>query len=246
MQDPTSTLKSSFHFSGKAILLEVREETARKCESAASQLSLSVLRATDLDEARQHINDTLPVCVVVPATSVHLIAITKQEHSAFNLIGKVLIDEESKIDFLRNIGWHSFSNSANIQEIKGEIGSALEQADALKEKWRQLEEFKDKLDLLSEDEMKVLSEVYQGKLNKQIASKFEVSIRTVEQRRHKIFSKMDVSSAIPLVAQFAAYQLLTRHLYRHDEAHTANPLASNKLDALQSLFSRLGSESTKD
>ncbi len=62
------------------------------------------------------------------------------------------------------------------------------------------------VDRLSEAQQVVLREVCEGKLNKWIAAEHGVSLRTIEQRRRRVFDVMGVTSAAPLghVMGFAA------------------------------------------
>lgn len=63
---------------------------------------------------------------------------------------------------------------------------------------------------LTQGERHVMLAVCCGKLNKQIARELGVSIRTVEQRRRRVFATMDVSSAAPLAERFATVKTLER------------------------------------
>lgn len=56
-----------------------------------------------------------------------------------------------------------------------------------------------RLDLLTASECEVLKMICRGELNKGVALKLEVSVRTVEGRRSSIFEKMGVASVAELV-----------------------------------------------
>jgi FixJ family two-component response regulator len=56
-----------------------------------------------------------------------------------------------------------------------------------------------RLGLLTEKERQVLDLMIQGKANKLIASRLDVSVRTVEARRHQIFQKTKTDSVAELV-----------------------------------------------
>ncbi|TWU00525.1 response regulator FixJ [Botrimarina colliarenosi] len=60
----------------------------------------------------------------------------------------------------------------------------------------------------SPEEAQVFTAVCSGRLNKQIASDLKVSVRTIEQRRRRVFEKMGVDSAVPLSALAATVQTL--------------------------------------
>lgn len=61
------------------------------------------------------------------------------------------------------------------------------------------QEIQGRFDLLSDKEVDVLRQIIAGKSNKQIAAKLDVSLRTIEARRHEIFRKMEAKSVAELV-----------------------------------------------
>lgn len=79
---------------------------------------------------------------------------------------------------------------------------------------RFVERFYRELQTLSPDEREVMESVCSGKLNKQIARELKVSVRTVEQRRRRVFNKMGAESAIPLAARLATVRTIEEHLRR--------------------------------
>jgi two-component system response regulator DctR len=54
------------------------------------------------------------------------------------------------------------------------------------------------LDELTEREQEVMRLVVQGRANKQIADELDISVRTVEVHRARVFDKMGVRSAVEL------------------------------------------------
>ena len=60
-------------------------------------------------------------------------------------------------------------------------------------------EFSQRLDLLSLDERAVLDLMVQGVANKVIAEQLDVSIRTIENRRQKIFEKTGTDTLAELI-----------------------------------------------
>lgn len=63
------------------------------------------------------------------------------------------------------------------------------------------QEIRRRFEELSPQEVEVLKGVVAGKPNKQIARQLDVSLRTVESRRHDLFEKMGVRSVAELVRQ---------------------------------------------
>ena len=56
----------------------------------------------------------------------------------------------------------------------------------------------DKVAALTERERAVMAHVLEGLLNKQIAEQLDISVRTVEVHRARVFAKMEVKSAVEL------------------------------------------------
>ena len=75
---------------------------------------------------------------------------------------------------------------------------------------RLMADYHRRLDRLSQGESHVLEAIYAGRLNKQIARDLGVSIRTVEQRRQRVFRKMSVPSAVLLASYIATARTLER------------------------------------
>lgn len=56
-----------------------------------------------------------------------------------------------------------------------------------------------RLDALTEGEMDVVRQIVQGRSNKAVATDLDVSIRTIENRRKRIYEKMNIKSVAELV-----------------------------------------------
>lgn len=79
------------------------------------------------------------------------------------------------------------------------IREALEQVETRRRLAARREEIRARLDELSPQERDVLDRMVEGKLNKVIARELDVSIRTVENRRHNVFRKLQADSVAELV-----------------------------------------------
>lgn len=84
-----------------------------------------------------------------------------------------------------------------------EIVDAVNEAIALDAKWRAEDIDKEEAERLfatcTEGEKDVMTLMVQGKANKVIARRLDVSLRTVEARRHNVFKKMGVDNVPDLV-----------------------------------------------
>jgi two-component system, LuxR family, response regulator FixJ len=85
------------------------------------------------------------------------------------------------------------------QELWDSISKALA-ADAKNRQTKaRLQSVEDRLAQLTEGERVVLNLIIEGKLNKEIAAKLEVSMRTIEDRRARLMKKMEARSIAELV-----------------------------------------------
>lgn len=80
------------------------------------------------------------------------------------------------------------------------IRTALSEDDRRRRKKRGVEAVRQRIDSLSSKEREVLELMLTGTSNKAMASKLEVSLRTIENRRRNVFSKLRVDSVAELVA----------------------------------------------
>jgi FixJ family two-component response regulator len=84
-------------------------------------------------------------------------------------------------------------------ELWDAIRKALAQDAAGRAEARRRREIQDRAALLTPAERDVLNLIVQGKPNKVIAKQLSMSIRTIESRRHEVFTKMGVESVAELV-----------------------------------------------
>jgi two-component system, LuxR family, response regulator DctR len=87
-----------------------------------------------------------------------------------------------------------FSDNALVDRIE----QALKHSEAAIRARLQRRSFKRRLDDLTERERDVMLLVVEGRPNKLIADALDISVRTVEVHRARVFEKMDVKSAVEL------------------------------------------------
>ncbi len=92
------------------------------------------------------------------------------------------------------------------QELWEAIRAALQVDAQLRDSAIQRREIRRRMETLSDQERHVLQGVVDGKPNKLIAKELDVSIRTVEARRHAVFEKMETTSVADLVKQVMILQ----------------------------------------
>ena len=79
------------------------------------------------------------------------------------------------------------------------IRKALAQDTEQRKRREHLDELRQRYESLNDDERRVLDGIMNGKANKAIASELDVSVRTVESRRHNVFKKTGTESVAELV-----------------------------------------------
>jgi two-component system response regulator DctR len=87
-----------------------------------------------------------------------------------------------------------FSDNALVDRIE----TALSQSSALADERQALKRLRDRLQELTERERDVMRLVVDGLPNKRIADQLDISVRTVEVHRARVFDKMEVKSAVEL------------------------------------------------
>lgn len=80
------------------------------------------------------------------------------------------------------------------------ISTALDVDRRRRRRSQEIKEVQRRIDSLSDKEHKVLEQMLTGTSNKAMASKLDVSLRTIENRRRKVFSKLRVDTVAELVA----------------------------------------------
>lgn len=111
----------------------------------------------------------------------------------------------------------------DYKSLREVIEQALSEDQIQYEQETKLREIQLQFDSLTTGELDVVKRIVQGMANKVVASELDVSIRTVESRRSKIFYKMHVTSVAGLVqlAMLARPELcLVENLNTDDSANT--------------------------
>jgi FixJ family two-component response regulator len=84
-------------------------------------------------------------------------------------------------------------------ELLAAIHQAIEADRINHRQYRQREEFRRRIERLSEGERKVMDLALAGRMNREIASELGIGLRTVEKRRHNVMQKMQVESLAELM-----------------------------------------------
>lgn len=161
-----------------------------------------------VNECRVLARSETPTVIVAPRDAFDRRLVDRTDEAFRRTTLVVLTDDPEELDWWRMIAWQAAPTTASGDAAEAALASALAEAARRLDDALAVEDYQRRLGDLSPDESKVFVAVCAGRLNKQIANDLQVSIRTVEQRRRRVFDKMGVDSATPLSALRARAQTL--------------------------------------
>lgn len=204
----------------------VPERVSDSCRRASDSICTEFFAARHLSDVLIKAEDYRLVCVVLPfglQEANNLLDHIDRNGSRFSacLVTEDLISSET----VKRLGCEAFASSSSDADIEKALSSAFTLPGPLLRHKKLAVLVNQRLATLSEEEAEVLCSICQGRLNKQIARHLRVSVRTIEQRRRRVFKKMGVASVAPLAAQVA----LSRALYRRCDDHSGGRVGSPHL-----------------
>lgn len=220
-QSPTSQdVASSDSLSKPAIqksviIFESSADAVALIEATRGQLSVPHVPCGSLEDCRAAVQNSAAACLVVDQ---QLMAGISSPQMPFPGLGRDVptiattrnANPTELRQLMRSGVWDTLEKPFRPEAAVDVIGRALDEAARRQDDWTIVNDFHRRVDSLSQEEKSVLEAVCDGKLNKQIANEFGVSIRTVEQRRRRVFAKMNVPSAVPLARRVATVETLER------------------------------------
>lgn len=117
------------------------------------------------------------------------------------------------------VAWDALLMPLTAEKVEPALDDAIVEARRRMADSQLVAEFRRRHASLNENELPVFRAVCAGRLNKQIAGELNVSVRTIEQRRRRVFEKMNVESAVPLAAMAATVRTLSSQS-RHSRRQT--------------------------
>lgn len=205
------------NFTGKGT--SVNQSTIFLIEDPSSTVeSVSILlRANDLNvslfhhpsQFYEHYNPSIPGCMVMDLNVSLVAGITLAEQ-----IGEkgycppyIIVGGEPRTCDLsramRSGAQDFFERPLDCSLFITRVRAALNQDEQLRQQWLDDQSVLKRIDSLSPREREILTLVMDGRLSKQIASKLDISIKTVEAHRANILRKMHVDSFIQVVCLIA-------------------------------------------
>lgn len=107
-------------------------------------------------------------------------------------------DVPMAVQLLRRGAWHFMEKPCNDNELVDLVQEALAFDARNRADQGSRANIEARLAALTPREQEVMNRILEGKLNKQIADTLDISMRTVEVHRARIFDKMGVRSAVEL------------------------------------------------
>ncbi|MEQ8791526.1 MAG: response regulator [Pirellulaceae bacterium] len=146
-----------------------------------------------------------PGCLVTDVRMLGMSGIELQERLAASKIDLPVVvitahaNTPLTVRAMRNGAVTLLEKPCNDNDLWDAIREALDQDERQRAAAHRRRQIRDRLDSLTQQEREVLDRMVAGKLNKVIARELDVSIRTIENRRHNIFRKFGAESVAELV-----------------------------------------------
>lgn len=158
------------------------EEFLRDCQPALgpgcliSEFRLRGINGLELQAELHRRGANLPI-IFVTAFAETTLTVQAMQQGAVHVLEKPFSQQ-----MLCDLLWRAFENSQQIWRID-----------------QRHQAVRQRLSLLTSKEQQVLQKILAGRSNKQIAIALDISVRTVEARRHEIFKKTGTTSVAELV-----------------------------------------------
>lgn len=197
------------------IILESSADAVALIEATRGQLSVPHVPCATVEDCQTAVQNSAAACLVVDQQMMADISTLSMPFPGLGRdVPTVVSTRNASPSELRRLMrrgvWDTFEKPYVNDTVVDVLNRALDEAVRRQADWSIVNDFYRRVDSLSKEEKRVLEAVCDGKLNKQIANEFGVSIRTVEQRRRRVFAKMNVPSAVPLARRVATVETLER------------------------------------
>lgn len=182
------------------------DATARaRVSRMADEMGVSAAQFTTAEEFLDGRSARFPGCLVTEFRLLGMSGIELQESLAADCISLPIIfvtahpETAFTVLAMTNGAITVLEKPFSEQELWDALRKALSRDTTVRRIDAKHTAFRRRLAGLTQKERQVLDLMVEGKLNKSIASKLNVSIRTVETRRHRIFEKTGTNSIAELV-----------------------------------------------
>lgn len=124
------------------------------------------------------------------------------KHKTLSLFPTIFLTGHGEIDMgvdaMKNGAFDFFPKPFNSEKLITTVSNALLASKVNLKKKNTVKKIEDKINLLTAKEKELMHEITKGYSNKEIATRFNNSIRTIELHRSRVFEKMEVASAVEL------------------------------------------------
>ncbi|MGL4511773.1 MAG: LuxR C-terminal-related transcriptional regulator [Lacipirellulaceae bacterium] len=210
---------------GLAVLIRLDDPSRSIWTAAAESVGAAPVIVVRVDEARVYAEGPRSTCVLAPVSELaidpSLAPLVDPADIAFRrtVVIALAVTPDASCAVSR-VAFAAAALAPTNEMAARVLLAGLAEAERRRADWDLVEDYHRRHASLTADELVVHDAVCHGKLNKQIARELGVSIRTVEQRRRRVFAKMGVPSAVPLVDRMATVRTLERCIDRHDSTTT--------------------------
>ncbi len=217
---------------GQLVLLGLGKDEA-PWHAATDACGILCQSARTVDACASYTASDTPT-LVVAAESAFEPKLASEIHPFFRRsVLLVVCEAAERVPLWQWIAWDARVNDTPESELSAIISEGLDESRSRAAEWALFDAFVERRALLSPEEELVFQAVCKGRLNKQIAADLGVSIRTIEQRRSRLFDKMRVESAVPLAAMTAAAQALESRIAREQRHEDRLMPLGPTIEALQ-------------
>ncbi len=189
-------------------MVSIVDDDAAVCRSVASLVESMGIRSTAYFSAEEFLRSRQDVpegCLVADVRLRGMSGLELlEEVGRRQLIDGVIIltgfgDVPTAVKAMRLGAITVLQKPCRDQELWEAISKALALHVHRREEKAHLRQLQDRMDLLSTGERQVLDSIVAGEMNKAIATRLGIGLRTVESRRHTIMRKLRVQSIAELV-----------------------------------------------
>jgi len=182
------------------------DELARESVAAlVKSMGLSCLAFASAEQFLQEVDLCSPGCVVVDVRMPGLSGLRLQERLVREGVTLPIIvvsgyaNTRTVVQSLRRGAITFLDKPCNNHELHNAIEDALIHDRDLREAAARQREIADRLASLTPEERQVMELIVMGQPNKAIAMKLQLSVRTIESRRRKVFDKTRTNSVAEIV-----------------------------------------------
>lgn len=187
--------------------LDAQEESVWR--AVATQQSVEVIRVVTSGECVAYTGLNAPLVIVARTGPTFEPSLADLSDPILGSVPLVVVCREAREQsFWSAVAWDALLEPAEGRDADLALDLAVRESRQRLLDIRLVAAFSCRHASLNSNELPVYGAVCAGRLNKQIASELNVSVRTVEQRRRRVFEKMGVESAVPLAAMAATVRTL--------------------------------------